>query len=729
MLKFWERNFKIFQEASQYAAETYYLNPPEIKSEDTNIARYCHGISHGVRTAFSTILFINLYRKHGHPETLKLSEREIVLAAIYAIFHDSGRKSDRGQDLPEWEAQSFQNFKKYLLEKSTDFNPPLTEKEIDEVYKKTKPYVTDADCLEILRVTTSMQTPFYLSKLRFYNVFNSNNAAIKEIQLIISVYRYFLATTDHVFHNSYLSKIENKAHFENIHSFDRIFEFLSNSTDPNIVFLRNIFDLFAIEQLPTSSIRKMILQYCQDDVHARIVKSIYECNFYTKIVGQPLAIQFNSDRNRLVHEIDCIFRPEGKKVSVSMTGFGSKLYGVTDRYFVGYAVIPKCEKSKAPVQLTDFYCENANSGPTRFGFREPGKEEKEKRYKQLSAHLRNALCYNKSNECFATIHGEDIGAVVYFAGMNLYQNIRGKLHALYAQKLFMAKGKALPILEYSQHLFFPIPFAPSKEEILSLWRNFVIEGYNESYVKTHKNYKEYIKETYKELINSSDFKDEILKIIDDVVIEKEETLKKATLELTGKNLYELAIMFNNAIDLNNFTFANSILKFIEKNKIFDSDGNTFFHLNIFSKNNIFCSKLFPTINIENLLKTNKDEKTAIDIMIEAGYFSYKIYDGLSLLEYIMPKLVEKSSSFLFLSKNYVKAALETAINCENLDAINIIINFLERQNKINLIKQDKIKALMKKTHNPEITKILTKIFETSFERALSGIPIMPLRMN
>jgi len=66
------------------------------------IARQHHGIQHVSRVALYIPILVTLYKRHGNKEVSRLTEQDIQLIQIAALFHDAGREAD-GADQPDWE--------------------------------------------------------------------------------------------------------------------------------------------------------------------------------------------------------------------------------------------------------------------------------------------------------------------------------------------------------------------------------------------------------------------------------------------------------------------------------------------------------------------------------------------------------------------------------------------------------------------------------------------------
>lgn len=165
-------------------------------------SRTIHGIQHAARTAFYIPILANLYRKYGYDEALSLTEEDIQLLQITALFHDAGREGD-GDDL--WDHKSaialyvrltslgVDQMKAKLLAEAIankDYNtynrPGKTYFEINEINgvlswewvpstnrKKNifQHLIHDADCLDIMRIRDTFDSNY----LDFVQLIEKNN--------------------------------------------------------------------------------------------------------------------------------------------------------------------------------------------------------------------------------------------------------------------------------------------------------------------------------------------------------------------------------------------------------------------------------------------------------------------------------------------------------------------------------------------------------------------------
>ena len=91
----------------------------EEKIEGPPITRVDHGIQHCSRVAMYAVAFANLYRRFGDKEALALTDEDLDLIKIAALFHDAGREGD-GSDNLQWEQQGGTALYEYLILKGVN---------------------------------------------------------------------------------------------------------------------------------------------------------------------------------------------------------------------------------------------------------------------------------------------------------------------------------------------------------------------------------------------------------------------------------------------------------------------------------------------------------------------------------------------------------------------------------------------------------------------------------
>lgn len=161
-LKQVKENFPAF---SQEIFKETYLKPYPRKRY-TPIVRPDHGAQHAARVASYIRILVNFCRKLGFPpEIIQLTEEEITLLQLAAIFHDAGRRRE-GKDI--YEKDSAALFRQYLQRHNIDdpvalaFADYISHSVLDE-----KAILLDsADALDISRVRPAL----HLEKIKLYSL-------------------------------------------------------------------------------------------------------------------------------------------------------------------------------------------------------------------------------------------------------------------------------------------------------------------------------------------------------------------------------------------------------------------------------------------------------------------------------------------------------------------------------------------------------------------------------
>lgn len=182
------------------------------KNYPGNKARDHHEIKHVSRVAEYALVFANLYRKHGDVDAqLKLTDEDIKLIQIAALFHDSAREDD-GVD--RWDEESATLLYIYLTrvlgvdrEKASFIAEATANKDASpDVYRKIsedpngetiwknaemppaskniyQKIIHDADCLDIIRARPAFDATY----LDFYKeIAQKNTLAFKEMAMFIT---------------------------------------------------------------------------------------------------------------------------------------------------------------------------------------------------------------------------------------------------------------------------------------------------------------------------------------------------------------------------------------------------------------------------------------------------------------------------------------------------------------------------------------------------------------
>lgn len=208
---------KIASHATWAYENIYALAYPTLPEDETyELARYFHGIQHVSRAALYIPVFANLYRRYGDKEALSLTEEELNLIQIAALFHDAGREGD-GEDL--WDTDSALLLYFYLIlvlqidkGKAIPFAEAVANKDANKknylelIYDKDahqlvwknacgrskniyQRLIHDADCLDIIRARPHFDATY----LDFYQRYvQLGSRAFKELAHLIMEARYII---------------------------------------------------------------------------------------------------------------------------------------------------------------------------------------------------------------------------------------------------------------------------------------------------------------------------------------------------------------------------------------------------------------------------------------------------------------------------------------------------------------------------------------------------------
>lgn len=158
-----------------------------------------HGAMHVSRVAMNIVLFANLYRKHGDADALALSQQDIVMCQIAALYHDLGRLilvNDLGKDTQKAETLGKQHCYQYLKKSFPDVSHQKIKQISDAIVNKDGNHndifcrlLQNADCLDVLRAD---DWAFDKKYLNFYQENKRNPAAIKDLDKMIEASKQYL---------------------------------------------------------------------------------------------------------------------------------------------------------------------------------------------------------------------------------------------------------------------------------------------------------------------------------------------------------------------------------------------------------------------------------------------------------------------------------------------------------------------------------------------------------
>lgn len=199
-----------------------YVDPIELErfeERSGKCARVMHGLMHVSRVAFYVPVLANLYRRYEDADALQLTEDEIKLLQIAALFHDGARDNEEEDNtdhdsalllyfyltrILNIEKQTAAVFAEAVMNKDpregayfviinlegvTNFWRATAPREVKSIYQKI---IHDADCLDIIRARDHFNAEY----LDFYqDVVRPGNIprALDEMALLITEVRSLIA--------------------------------------------------------------------------------------------------------------------------------------------------------------------------------------------------------------------------------------------------------------------------------------------------------------------------------------------------------------------------------------------------------------------------------------------------------------------------------------------------------------------------------------------------------
>lgn len=160
-----------------------------------HIPRWTHGLMHATRVGLIVRMVANMYNAYS---SIKISEKEIVLAQYLAVFHDSARQAE-GVDV--WDDESAENAYPYLLE--LGFTKEVAKECVQIIKDKdsSKPnkhiltkLIQCGDCIDIMRLygTSGFQNRF----LDIFNDLSDNPHFCSDLEAFKSQIHAFIQKTD-----------------------------------------------------------------------------------------------------------------------------------------------------------------------------------------------------------------------------------------------------------------------------------------------------------------------------------------------------------------------------------------------------------------------------------------------------------------------------------------------------------------------------------------------------
>lgn len=492
-------------------SKTHVLDHADLPSDE--IARAVHGVQHVNRVAYYIPVLANLYRRYGNEEAAKLTNEDIKLIQIAALFHDAARRNGTGKD--EWDHESGLLAYDYLInvlkipnEKACLLAEAIINKDTKEgrYYKlihnkggmvcwkiKTKTtrniyqkLLHDADSLDIIRVKHTYNAEY----LDFHNeLAKTNPHARKEMGELICEIRSLIENQGDGYlrqdegikkvfecENGYEKTIEQVAVFAKEKNQYRV---LSSLYTPNIESLK-LTDLRKMKLVTKSNAYDANQALTEENMRAALEAGIVysrgmvDPSAIVKKIGQKKEIQVELEIRKTLRRKNVATRTNkpnklekhgNPNRSVSLLGFGAMPYSAS-----GFLIVDKDKKHKKIKYISK---SNIRSG---FGKKSnvetllgqlPSTDQKKSELKELVRTLEMGGGLNNNSKTFHSeiIYHIDSYDAIYFTNDAVFGNRSKKrnveiakpfhphaalLQAILLQKEYESKsGICLPIFEYS----------------------------------------------------------------------------------------------------------------------------------------------------------------------------------------------------------------------------------------------------------------------------------------
>ena len=493
-----------------------YSIPYPRTNKNHGIARSIHGIQHVTRAAINIPIFANLYRRFGNVEALALTNEDIKLLQIAALFHDSAREAE-GED--HWDQESALFFYEYVTKslglspiKAKLFAEAIANKDADEanyfelkgiywvkreekspknIYQKL---IHDADCLEIIRA----RDHFDANYLDFYkDIAVRDEEAFDIMASLITEARSLIA-----FQGDSRSSLNYalKQKYEHENAYRDIKACISEYPSLHSLMIRlSQNELLTEDKLYQPLLKSFPKQPLSVVTEESLREAMDSGNLFLRGIGTPSAARDKDGELAASVEIRKMTRVPGTPTrtkkpnnlekygspnrSVSMIAYGAGVYSSQ-----GFLIFPNIDHVAKVSDTNDW----TGYGKKNYVLPEITREEREARLDLLLRKLKKGGTSQQSMDHIITTHNEILYRVteahaIYFTQDPTPANARlyGKTSPLnpythYLQALFLqieyekTTGKKLPIFEYSGiHNFIKAAPVYTDEEIVTIWVEIV----------------------------------------------------------------------------------------------------------------------------------------------------------------------------------------------------------------------------------------------------------------
>ena len=478
---------------SEHAAlaflNVYSIRYPNSKPSDPELARPNHGIQHTARTALYIPVLANLYRRYNDSEALLLTDEDIKLLQITALYHDAARESDGEDKWNDLSAVILYNYLTNILKigeyQARQFADAIAKKDFPRAEKNIyQKLMHDADSLDIMRARAIFKAEY----LDFFDNFaRIDNQAYDEIVKLIVEVRSLLAFQGDL-------RLENNSATKKIYeckqAYTKILESIFTDINPYSKTYKVIKHFYNDGKLQSKSDSKLdfpLTNPITDDssLEEKAQMLLHEGKIFSRGVSNPSAISIKSDETIAGVELRKTLRRRGfatrkgnlnkngnPRRSISMLGWGSPAYSAT-----GFLIFGELTNPVHAISSTSLGSGRGKKSLAHNPWSELSIEEIEKKLAALLQKIQmggdrlkeyNNIKYYY-NEISYTLTDYD---AIYFSNTPSHSSTAANhLGAFFLQNEYRLATKiTLPIYEYSQshHV---IRFVPNltNDEILSLW--------------------------------------------------------------------------------------------------------------------------------------------------------------------------------------------------------------------------------------------------------------------
>ncbi|ARM35495.1 hypothetical protein B0B39_18335 (plasmid) [Legionella longbeachae] len=528
-------NIKPLAEHVRWAFNHIYNVPYPGHLPKEGVARVIHGIEHVTRAATYIPVLANLYRQYKDKEALALTEDDLKLLQIAAVFHDAARQGDE-EDL--WDNQSALLCYSYLTsvlkvshEKAKMMAETIANKDVRKdvflelihdvqgtltfvkgapraknIYQKL---LHDADCIDIIRA----RDHFDAGHLDFYKeIASKTHSAFESMaKLIVEIRGLIIKTGDERGHLDYTKK----KLYENENAFAALESVIQNSSDqfellPTLYHGNRLLSSVELQKIK----RDVPYDKKADITSANLEAAAREGKLFARGILAPTGIikkSSKADENATQIELRKTARRNGVPTRSTKLGFAPKDkegnpnrsismlgYGASTFSAAGFLILDPAMK-----QIQGIYEQDSDTG---WGKKKVGlhdvqnisnvaalsDEDKASQIKMLNERLKmggvkprfykndalghsELVCHITKFDAIYFSNDRCLGNALLKSGLEPNHKYAPLLQALFLQKECERRyHKTLPIIDYSStRNKMTVLASPSEEQITSMWVEMV----------------------------------------------------------------------------------------------------------------------------------------------------------------------------------------------------------------------------------------------------------------